>query len=49
MLSVFIFIKGHAGMVCGADAPTPAKPAQTLAVPEPDSEKGDEVNKEEEA
>jgi len=36
VLSLGIFIKGHAGLVCGEDDPTPAK--ETLAVPEPEEE-----------
>jgi NNP family nitrate/nitrite transporter-like MFS transporter len=46
LLTCFIFIKGHAGLLCGKDdiVPTKEQP-QTLAVPEPDAEKADEVNK----
>ena len=43
LLSVFINIKGHAGLFFGQDDPTPAK-TETLAVPEPDSGKADDVN-----
>ena len=47
VLSVFIFIKGHAGLICGSDAaPAEAEKAETLAVPTPDAEKADEVNAE---
>ena len=42
-LSVLINIKGHAGLFFGQDDPTPAK-TETLAVPEPDSGKADDVN-----
>lgn len=48
-LSPLIFIKGHAGLICGKDDPVPVKEPQTLAVPEPDAEKADEVNAEEDA
>ena len=44
ILSPLIFIKGHAGMICGKDDPVPVKEPQTLAIPEPDAEKADEVN-----
>ena len=36
-LSLFIFIKGHAGLIMGQDDPTPQKEIQTLSVPEPDN------------
>jgi NNP family nitrate/nitrite transporter-like MFS transporter len=42
VLSLFIFIKGHAGLIMGQDDPTPEKEIQTLSVPEPDAEKADE-------
>jgi len=45
-LSLVIFIKGHAGLICGKDEVEPPK-EQTLAVPTPDTEKADEVNAEE--
>jgi NNP family nitrate/nitrite transporter-like MFS transporter len=44
VLSCLLFIKGHAGMICGKDDPVPTKEPQTLAVPEPDAEKADEIN-----
>ena len=49
VLSIFINIKGHSAMLWGSDDPAvAAKEPQTLAVPEPDAEKADEVNAEEE-
>jgi NNP family nitrate/nitrite transporter-like MFS transporter len=48
VLSVFIHIKGHSGLLWGTDEPVPVK-SQMLAVPEPDAEKADEVNAEEAA
>jgi len=45
VLSVFIYIKGHSALLFGKDDPIPEK-TQTLAVPEPDAEKADEVNEE---
>jgi hypothetical protein len=47
VLSLFLFIKGHAGLIMGSDDPTPAKEPQTLSVPEPDAGKANEVNDEE--
>jgi NNP family nitrate/nitrite transporter-like MFS transporter len=44
LLSVFVSIKGHAGLVCGEDSP--ANKASTLAVPEPDEEVKASINKE---
>ena len=44
--SLFLFIKGHAGLICGKDDPVPTKEPVTLSVPEPDAEKADEVNEE---
>jgi hypothetical protein len=43
VLSVFIHIKGHSGLLWGTEDPVPVK-SQMLAVPEPDAEKADEVN-----
>jgi NNP family nitrate/nitrite transporter-like MFS transporter len=43
VLSVFIRIKGHAGLIFGEDDAVPIK-SEMLAVPEPDAEKADEVN-----
>ena len=43
VLSLFIFIKGHAGLVCGQDDPTPVKETQTLTVPEPTARMGAEL------
>jgi MFS transporter, NNP family, nitrate/nitrite transporter len=40
ILSIFIVIKGHAGLVFGSDSPEVAK-QQTLAVPEPEEDKED--------
>merc|ERR1712232_94712 len=37
VLSLFIFIKGHAGLIMGKDDPDVGK-QQTIAVPEPDLE-----------
>ena len=45
-LSLFIFIKGHAGLVCGKDMVVDKETGTTLAVPTPDAEKAEEVNKE---
>ena len=45
VLSIFIVIKGHAGILFGKDEEQPVKTPQTLSVPEPDAEKADEVNK----
>ena len=42
-LSVFIFIKGHSGLICGKDDPTLAKGGVTLAVPEPKGENDEEA------
>ena len=42
-LSLAIFIKGHAGLICGEDAPKEAA-ATTLAVPVKELETTDEVN-----
>jgi NNP family nitrate/nitrite transporter-like MFS transporter len=42
-LSPLIYIKGHSAMFCGKDTVTEAKTA-TLAVPEPDADKAEEVN-----
>jgi NNP family nitrate/nitrite transporter-like MFS transporter len=44
--SLFIFIKGHAGLVCGQDDVIPPKATETLTVPTPDAEKAEEVNAE---
>jgi NNP family nitrate/nitrite transporter-like MFS transporter len=44
ILSIFIVIKGHRGLIFGTDAPE--NKAQALAVPEPDEEETAEVNKE---
>ena len=44
-LSLFIFIKGHAGLVCGEDDPEPAKEAQVLSVPEPTDRVSAEIKK----
>ena len=44
-LSLFIFIKGHAGLVCGKDEIV-AEKTEALSVPMPDAEKADEVNEE---
>merc|ERR1711943_15833 len=41
-LSVFINIKGHAGLIWGKDDPNLTKGGETLAVPEPDAEKAEE-------
>jgi len=46
--SVFINIKGHAGLLCGKDDPVPTKSLETLVVPEPDTEKAEDVNLESE-
>jgi hypothetical protein len=38
-LSLFVVIKGHAGLIFGKDEELPAaKAPQTLSVPEPDAE-----------
>jgi len=47
--SAFVFIKGHAGLICGKNDPVPAKAPQTLVVPEPDAEKVDENDKDDDA
>jgi NNP family nitrate/nitrite transporter-like MFS transporter len=44
-LSLLIFIKGHAGLVCGSDMVVDKETGATLAVPMPDAEKAIEVNK----
>jgi NNP family nitrate/nitrite transporter-like MFS transporter len=44
-LSLVIFIKGHAGLVCGKDEILENK-NEALAVPTPDSEKANEVSEE---
>ena len=49
VLTLFIVLKGHAGILFGKDAPQPQKAAQTLVVPEPDVDKADDVNADEEA
>jgi NNP family nitrate/nitrite transporter-like MFS transporter len=49
LLSFTIFIKGHAGMVCGQDDPVVTKSAAdagVLAVPEPDAEVAEDINAE---
>ena len=46
ILTVFVNVKGHAGMICGKDDPTPGKQPQTLAVPTP-AEAVEEVEDEE--
>jgi MFS transporter, NNP family, nitrate/nitrite transporter len=43
--SAVVLIKGQSGLIFGKADPVPAKTAQTLAVPEPDAEKANEVNK----
>jgi NNP family nitrate/nitrite transporter-like MFS transporter len=43
ILSAFIFIKGHSGLLWGTEDKPPAK-AETLIVPTPDAEKAEEVN-----
>mmetsp|Transcript_23383 Transcript_23383/g.38081 ORF Transcript_23383/g.38081 Transcript_23383/m.38081 type:complete len:498 (+) Transcript_23383:136-1629(+) len=45
-LSVFIFIKGHSGLICGQDSEVNRPKQETLTVPVPDAEKADEVNAE---
>jgi NNP family nitrate/nitrite transporter-like MFS transporter len=44
VLSCLIFIKGHAGLVCGQDAPKEDAGGAVLAVPVKDIEQTDEVN-----
>mmetsp|Transcript_123 Transcript_123/g.224 ORF Transcript_123/g.224 Transcript_123/m.224 type:complete len:482 (+) Transcript_123:211-1656(+) len=46
VLSVFIFIKGHSGLICGKEAAKAETPA-VLAVPVKDNEATDDVNAEE--
>lgn len=46
LLSSFVLIKGHAGIMFGKDDALPTKEPQVLAIPEPDAEKADDVNKE---
>jgi hypothetical protein len=46
-LSALVFIKGESGLICGEADPVPTKTAQMLAVPEPDAEKADDLNKDE--
>ena len=46
ILSVFIFIKGHAGLICGTDAPENGRKKATLAVPEPDDDEKKVVEEE---
>lgn len=41
--SFVLFIKGHAGLVCGQDTVVASKPEPTLEVPLPDAEKAEEV------
>ena len=48
LLSCLIFIKGHAGLVCGNDAPKGDAGCAVLAVPVKDSEQTDALNAEEE-
>ena len=52
-LSLFICIKGHAGLVTGQDSEEAiaawkklGAPSATLAVPEPDAEAAEEIEKE---
>jgi len=45
VLSLVIFIKGHAGLICGEDAPKETA-GETLAVPVKELEATDEVNAE---
>jgi NNP family nitrate/nitrite transporter-like MFS transporter len=45
-MSLFICIKGHAGLLWGTDDPVVEKSPQTLSVPEPDAKKSDEVDSE---
>jgi NNP family nitrate/nitrite transporter-like MFS transporter len=47
LLSALVFIKGESGLICGEADPVPTKTAQMLAVPEPDAEKADDLNKDE--
>jgi MFS transporter, NNP family, nitrate/nitrite transporter len=49
VLSLFIFIKGHSGLICGKDEYVDKETGATLAVPMPDAEKAEEVNKDPEA
>ena len=44
VLSVFIVIKGHRGILFGKDEDIQPKDTGVLAVPEPDADKGAEVN-----
>jgi len=46
LLSLFVFIRGYSGLICGKQDPLPTKTPQTLFVPEPDAEIADDVNKE---
>jgi NNP family nitrate/nitrite transporter-like MFS transporter len=42
--SLFLFIKGHAGLICGKDTIVASKPEPTLEVPLPDAEKAEEID-----
>jgi MFS transporter, NNP family, nitrate/nitrite transporter len=44
IISLFVFIKGHSGLIMGQDDPTPVKEPQILSVPEPDAEVAEKVN-----
>mmetsp|Transcript_30135 Transcript_30135/g.73228 ORF Transcript_30135/g.73228 Transcript_30135/m.73228 type:complete len:487 (+) Transcript_30135:288-1748(+) len=46
VLSLFIIIKGHAGIICGKDELLDPESGKSLSVPVPDAEKAEEVNKE---
>jgi NNP family nitrate/nitrite transporter-like MFS transporter len=48
VLSVFIFIKGHSGLLCGKEDPIATK-AAVLAVPQPDEEEVEESGEVEES
>ena len=44
LLTIFIVVKGHRGLLFGHDSAVAMKPHATLTVPEPDAEKADQVN-----